>query len=698
MDAANDLATDNQPVDPYADMRNARPWLDEIQDAEKCFQEYQDKCDNIDKAYADLKSLSGANAERQMQIFWANLEVLKPSIYARAPVPVVGSRFKDRKALNRHASEILERSLLTSFDTQDIDETMKAIRDDLATNARGVMWLRFEEGENGERQASAYDHVDRKDFVHDPARKWKEVGWVARRSWLTMERMRMRFEQTSGDAYMKASYSERKGKDENYAGEKKACVWELWHKEKNVVVWATPGVDVVLDIREPYLQLDRFFPCPRPAYGTVERGTLKPVPDFVYYKDQIEEINELTARISALSESLRMKGFYSAGGEDVADAIETAIKQNDNQAILIPVPNVAAFGGGGSFKDSIIWMPVDQVAAVIAQLIQLRKQLIDDVYQITGLSDIMRGATDPNETLGAQELKSQYGNVRIRDRQEEMIRIARDAARISGEIMAENFSMQTLMEMSQYEDIPTQAAVQQQIMGIRQQIAQAASNPQMVAQAQQNPDMAQKMLQQSQQKTQELQQSITWEQVMAFLRDQRMRPFALDIETDSTIQPDENAAKQRVTEFLTAMAPLIQQLGAMVAADPASANFAGEVLKFAASPFRAGRALEAAIDELVDQMKQKASQPKSDPAAEQMQAETQMKMQELQLKNNEMQLKAQESQASMQIELQQARAELEKTNAEIKKVYAEIERINKQAEAAVVTAQAKASQPERAMQ
>lgn len=699
MDAAKDLATDAAtPDDPYADMRNARPWLDEIQDAEKCFQEYQDKCDNIDKAYADLKSLSGANAERQMQIFWANLEVLKPSIYARAPVPVVGSRFKDRKALNRHASEILERSLVTSFDAQDIDETMKAIRDDLATNARGVMWLRFEEGGDGSYQATAYDHVDRKDFVHDPARKWKEVGWVARRSWLTMERMRARFEQTSGEVYLKATYAERKGKDETYAGEKKACVWEIWHKEKGVVVWVTLGVDDVLDIREPYLQLDRFFPCPRPAYGTVERGTLKPVPDFVYYKDQIEEINELTARISALSESLRMKGFYSAGGEDVADAIETAIKQNDNQAILIPVPNVAAFGGGGSFKDAIIWMPVDQVAAVIAQLIQLRKQLIDDVYQITGLSDIMRGATDPNETLGAQELKSQYGNVRIRDRQEEMVRIARDAARIAGEIMAENFSMQTLMEMSQYDEIPTQAAVQQQIMAIRQQVMQAASNPQMVAKAQQDPEMAQQMLQQSQQKTQELQQQITWEQVMAFLRDQRMRPFALDIETDSTIQPDENAAKQRVTEFLTAMAPLIQQLGAMVAADPASANFAGEVLKFAASPFRAGRALEAAIDELVDQMKQKASQPKTDPAAEQVKAEMQLKVQELQLKNNELQIKSQESQASLQIELQQARADLAKTNAEIEKIMAEIKRIDKQADAAVITAQAKASQPERAVQ
>lgn len=697
MDAANDLATGGKQADPYADMRNSKPWLEEIKDAEKCFAEYQDKCDNIDKQYADLKRMSGENAEREMQIFWANLEVLKPSIYARPPVPVVASRFKDRKPLNRHASEITERSLVTSFDMQDIDETMKAIRDDLATNARGVMWLRFEEGDTG-YQAVGYDHVDRKDFVHDPARKWKEVGWAARRSWLNMERMRKRFEETSGDAYLKATYEEKKGKDQDYSGEKKACVWEMWHKDKGLVVWVTPGVDTVLDIRPPYLQLDRFFPCPRPAYGTVERGTLKPVPDFVYYKDQIEEINELTGRISALSESLRMKGFYSAGGEDVAEAIETAIKQNDNQAILIPVPNVAAFGGGGTFKDSIIWMPVEQVAAVIAQLIQLRKQLIDDVYQITGLSDIMRGATDPNETLGAQELKSQYGNVRIRDRQEEMVRMGRDAARIAGEIMAENFSMETLMEMSQYDEIMTNAQVQQQIMGIKQKIMQAAQDPQMVAQAQQKPEMAQQMLQQANQQMQELQQSITWEKVMEFLRNQRMRPFALDIETDSTIQPDENAAKQRVTEFLTAMAPLIQQLGAMVAADPASANFAGEVLKFAASPFRAGRALEAAIDELVDQMKQKASQPKTDPAAEQAKGEMQIKMQELQLKNNEMQMKAQESQASMQVELQQARAELEKTNAEIKKVYAEIERINKQSEAAVITAQAKASQPERAVQ
>lgn len=701
MEASNDLATEEKGTDPYADMRAAKPWLDEIKDAEKCFQEYQDKCDKIDKHFATLKSNS--NSEREMKIFWANLEVLKPSIYARSPVPVVASRFKDRREINRHASEILERALITSFDTADIHESLKLVRDDLATNARGVMWLRYEASQDGSYEIVGYDHLDRKDFLHDPARKWKEVGWVARRSWLTFEQMRKRFEEASGNVYSQAQYAERKGKDEDYAGEKKACVWEIWHKDKGVVVWVTPGVDDVLDIMPPFLELDRFFPCPRPAYGTVERGTLKPVPDFIQYKDQLEEINELTARISALSESLRMKGFYSAGGEDVAAAIETAIKQNDNNAILIPVPNVAAFGGG-SFKDSIIWMPVDQVAAVIAQLIQLRKQLIDDVYQITGLSDIMRGATDPNETLGAQELKSQYGNVRIRDRQEEMVRISRDAARIAGEIMAENFDPKTLMEMSQYEGVPSMQDIQQQVMGIQQQISQARTNPQIMQMAQQNPEQAQQMLQQAQAKIQELQQQVTIEQVLDFLRDQRMRPFSLQIENDSTIQPDEDKAKKRVTEFLSAMAPLIAQLSQMVAADPETASFAGEILKFAAAPFRAGRPLEAAIDELVEQMKQKASQPKEDPAAKAAMMEAEADAAELRLKQATQELKNQEAMqkmerenASLQVELQQAQADLQKTGAEIEKIYAEIERINAQASAATITARAKASQPEAVM-
>lgn len=690
---AQALATDaGAEDDPYKDLRASKPWLDAIAEADKALQDWQEKSDNIDKLYADLKRLSATNQEREMQLFWANLEVLKPSIYARAPVPVVQGRFKNQrkdKEVIRHASEVLERSLVSSFDQEDIHESLKGVRDDLATNSRGVIWVRFEEDDDG-LQRICYDHLCRKDFGHEPARKWKEVGFVFKRVYLTKAKFQRRFP----DADMtKVSFIERNKDDgELYARGNTACVTEIWSKTENVVVWVTQGIDEVLDIREPFLKLEKFFPCPRPAYGTTQRDSLVPVPDFLYYKDQIEEINEFTARISALAESLRLKGFYSAGGEDIASAIETAIRKSDNNAILVPVPSVAAFGGTG-MKDAIVWLPVDVVAAVIKELVGLRRQMIDDVYQITGLSDIMRGSTDPEETLGAQQLKSQYGSVRIRDRQEELVRVARDVSRIAGEIMAENFSDQSLLMFSQYQGAPTTGEIQQQIVQLDQQVQKAASDPEMVAKAQANPEMAKQLLGQVDQQKQSLSQTVTVEQVFSFLRDQRLRPFALDIETDSTIQADEDANKQRTTEFLAALGTAMAQLGPMVQQQPQTAEFAGEVVKFAVSPFRAGRQLEAAIDNFVEQMKQFASQPQQNPEAEKAKMEAEASAKELEIRQMEAENASRESQASMMLEMQQGQAELKKTNAEIMKILAEIQRINTQAEATVITAEAKAKQP-----
>lgn len=665
---------------------DAKPWLDLIKDAEKCFQTYQDKCDNIDKLYADLEGLSGDNTDRQFQIFWANLEVLKPSIYARPPVPVVVPTFRNRKELPRKAADVLERSLVSSFRLERIDEVMRLVRDDLATNARGAVWLRYEatQSEDGQLDEKVgYDHVDRKDFLHDPARKWREVEWVARRSWLTRKAGVARF----GDAFLEAEFKERStAKDDEYKGEKKAAVWEIWHKTENVVVWVSSGVDDVLDIQPPFLTLEGFFPCPRPAYGTVMRSKLTPVPDFLYYKDQIEEINELTARISALSEALRMKGFYASGGEDLGAAIEAALKNQDNNAIMIPLPNFTALGGA-AIKDSIVWLPVAEVAATVKELIGLRQQLIQDVYEITGLSDIMRGATNPNETLGAQELKSQYGSVRVRDRQNELIRIALDMAQIAGEIMAENFQPQTLLAMSQIDDLPSQQAIQQQIQTIEWQVQQAKSNPQIVQMAQQNPEQAQQLLKQAEQQVQTLQNTVTVEAVVELLRSQRMRPFILDIETDSTIQPNEDAAKQRAGEFITAVGGFLGQAVPLVQQVPEATPMAMAMLRYVAGQFRAGRELDGVIDEFASKVEQAASQPKP-PSPEQIQAEQEAKtaQADMQIKQGEMQLKMQDMQMKHQSEMQtartdlaQAQADLQKTGAEIEKIYAEIERIGVQA-------------------
>lgn len=605
----------------------SRVWLERIESAGKAFEVWQSKCDNIDKLYASLEKQADVSGDREFQIFWANLEVLKPTVYERPPRPVVMPRHSDGGEVQRVASELVERVLEMDVDEDDLHDTLILARDDLALSARGVIWV-LDDGKAV--------HVERQDFRHEPARKWQEVSWVARRAYLTLEEGVKRF----GEAFMSAKREKVETDDQKdyESSQKKAQVWEIWDKTTQKVVWVTKGVEDVLDESEPMINVKGFFPCPRPAYGTLEKSTLKPVPDFVYYRDQVDEINELTARISKLSESLRMRGFYASGASEVGEAIEAAMKVTDNNSVLVPVSNFAALGGAG-LKDSIVWLPVQEVAEVIAQLIMLRRQLIEDVYEITGLSDIMRGTTEASETLGAQQLKAQYGNVRVRGRQGEMVRLARDILRIKGEIFAEEYSGQDLMTMAG-KQIANQADLENAMIEYQKAVVMAQ---QAGEQPPEQPDF---------------EGVVTIEAVEALLKDQRLRPFLLEIESDSTIAADEQAEKQSRIEFITAVGGFIQQAGAMVAAQPETAPFAAEMLKFAAGGFRAGRDLAGAIDDFAKQVTEKAEMATQAPNPAQMEAE--MKAQEAQAKLGIEDRKVKIDEARLQLDAQKTQAEMVK--------------------------------------
>lgn len=626
-----DAELENKPDFP----RDAKPWRKQIEMAEKAFEKYQTICDKLAKDYADGAALATDLAERRFQMLFANMEVVKPSIYSRPPQPVVVPRFKDRKPIPRKASEILERAVISSFDTEHVHETFLKVRDDLALFARGVCWQRYDRYEKrGEaKECVRYDWIYRKDFLHEPARCWSEVGWVARGTWLTKEKGEQRF---GKEAWKDIQYIDSSDTAEEYKVEQKARVWEIWSKSENVVVWIHPNSAEVLDIAEPHLELDGFFPCPRPAYGSLEPGTLIPCPDALFYKDQLDEIDELTARISALSESLKLVGFYAAGQEDLGTAIETALKaaQSDNRRIAVPLAGMSSFGGE-KLKDAIVWLPVAEVANTVRELVGLRKQLIDDVYQISGISDIMRGDTAASETLGAQQLKSQYGSIRIKDRQSEMVRLCDGVLNIAGEIMAENFAPQTILEMSQT-DLPMQQQVldehqqmmMQEIQAAITQVQQAMATGQPPPDPQQIEQAKQAIIQKHQK---EIAAVVTVEQVFGLLQAQRMRPFVLQIATDSTIQPDENAEKAARSEFATAFAQMSGALGPLMQAAPKeAAPLSGAMLKFVLAPFRAGREMEQTIEEFVEQMTERAQQPPPpNPEAEAMQIEAETKKADL---------------------------------------------------------------------
>jgi hypothetical protein len=619
--AEDDIRHDDLDYNVTVEPQSAKAWLNLLLESEKAFERWNDHCDNVDKAYASLERL-GQPRDKEFQMLWANLEVLKPAVYARPPNPVVVPKFKDRRPVYQSASEVMERSVTVAFDQAHIAELLKQIRDDLVMTNRGVAWCRYESGKKGyyDHEKVCIDFKHRRDFLHSVSRCWYEVAWVAAASYLTRSEARERFAKYSGDCYQDAEYRvDKESKEVGGADDReRAKFWEIWHKAERRVVWVAQGCEDILDESDPHLELQDFFPCPCPAYGTLQRGSLVPVPDSLQYKDQLDEINLLTARLHALADSLEAKGFYPSGGGELAEAVERAVKIKTPGTILVPINNWAAFGGS---KEVIIWMPIAEIAGVIKEVIATRQQVINDIYQITGLSDIMRGETDARETLGAQNLKAQFGSSRIKDKQLEMVRIARDLVVIASEIITEKFADDTIIEMSQTQ-IPTKKIQQFQVSQLRgqlQQIMMQGQSPQIQQMRQQNPQQLQQLAQQAQQQADQIQSEIekitnkpNLDQVLTFLRDNRARCFVLDIETDSTLIINEAEEKQRTAEFLQMLSPVLQQLQAMLVAEPSTGDFAGEILKFAVKPFRAGRSLDGAIDDLVDVIKQKGEQPRGD--------------------------------------------------------------------------------------
>ncbi len=690
--------------------------LEALEDAQRKFQNYYRFCKRVDEAYSKASSLSLDDySDEEFALFWASMEILKPAIYAKAPKPIASPRFKDGGPTEKTAAELIERSLESTFDRGDIDGVMLGCRDYLALNNRGVAWVMYETDAKGGGQRVCIEHLDRADFLHEPARKWSEVGWVARRAWMTRKQMRERFQKTSGEAFEDASYHDRSDHDEYGYGDSsaKAGVWEVWSKGDNKVYWVTEGVDKILDEDDPHLNLSNFFPCPRPAYGTLQRRSLIPVPDYKRYSYHLDQVNDLTARIYALLEKVKLKVLIPGDG-DIGTAIKTAL-ESDDDSITISVP-AAAMMGADTTKLTMT-LPLQEVAVTIQGLIEARSQLIEDFYQLSGSSDIMRGATEAQETLGAQQLKSQYGSVRVRDKVDELQRLARDIAHISAEIMAQNFTEKTLLELSRM-TIPPKSEVKRKLEEAQEACENALRElqkefeenaEQMRAQQgqqgqQPDPQAIQQAFQQRQTEIvqqylpiiRELGSTVVIEDVMEMLRDTTGRNLIIDIETDSTILTDEMAEKQSRAEFLNAFSGAIASVQQLLAAGKDGAKLAGAVLKFSFQPYRVSRELGDLIDQFVDNAQNMAGQEQEAPdeglAAAQMalaqaemakvqsqteanQANAQLKMQELQLKAAEAQAKAQQEQQKFQLEIQKTQGAISETEARIEKIYAEIQKM-----------------------
>lgn len=118
------------------------------------------------------------------------------------------------------------------------------------------------------------------------------------------------------------------------------------------------------------------------------------------------------------------------------------------------------------------------------------------------------------------------------------------------------------------------------------------------------------MIPQPPQQAQNGPQPVTIDQVVQLLRDDEMRGFRIDVETDSMVEADQAAEKKNATEFVTAVGQFLTQLGPVVQVMPPLAPLVGGMLQFAVRRYKVGQELEDLIEKTMGHVSEMLGQPK----------------------------------------------------------------------------------------
>ena len=543
-------------TEQQADARLAY-WLDQLHKAEKAEYQYRERAKKIVRRYRDERAEH--DKQHRLNILWSNVQTLTPALYAATPKPQIERRYKDADPFARQAAFVLERAVATSLETGDFDQVMHSCVLDLLLVGRAVARVRYvpvyEEMAVADEGAEIYvgqeklacDYVYWEDFLHAPARRWADVAWVAFRNHMTADELRKRFPDMAEECTRVFSRASDGTWQNAISG--KIAVWEIWDKTSRQVHWLLDSGQekhsMLLETRDDPLQLQDFFPCPPPLLATTSNDQLIPVPDYLLYQDQAIELDVLTSRIQALAKMIRMRGLYDASLEPV----QRLLGEGGVDGQLIPVEQWNALSQKGGIDSVISWLPIERMVQVLGQLYQARDRVKNDLYEITGIADILRGATIASETATAQQLKGRFATLRLGERQKEVARFSRDLVRLQSELIAEHFSPESLAEMTGLTVVPA---------------------------------------------------------MMELFRNEKIRNWRIGIETDSTIAADEFGEKQTRIEFLNAVTGFIKEAAPLVQAGALPLPIAKAMLLFGVRGFRVGRELETALESL-DQFQQPAA-------------------------------------------------------------------------------------------
>lgn len=630
----NDEVTDKE---PSTSVEWQNYWAEELENAQTpAWKKFQRRGDKVDKKFKDQRKDGnrddgdeiGALASK-LNLYNSNITILMSMLYGRNPRVEVSRRFADADDdVSRVAGMMLTRILNTDIEVagEDMASVFRSGLQDRLIPGMGTARVQYQfdeetvvtaaimHPETGEELAPEVSETKItnewtdilytywKDELWSPARTHAEITWKAYRSYLTPRKFKQRFPEVDVKKVAFNSYGPLAKDGTNKASRKKQVeVWEIWDKDRSKVFWFTEGVEEILDTQDDPLGLEGFFPSPPPMVANVTTSLFLPKSDYDIAADLYQQIDELETRIQLLTEACKLVGCYDEAQPEIKRIFNEGV-END----LIPVKNYKAFIEGGGLEGSIQWVPIKEVAEVIAILTEKQGQKIQQLQQVTGMSDVMRGAASARTeriSATADKLETQFGSIRIEALQNEFARWVNDTQSLKVEIISKHYQPYCIIQQSNIMATPD---------GKDQALIQAA---------------------------------------VQLIKDPEAAKWKITVRPETLAIADYAQLKQDRSEFLMGLAQFMQSAAPLLQLSPMALPTLLELLKWFLAGFRGSSEVEGILDKAITQFeKEPPKQDKPDPAVEKAKAEMQLKAQEHQQK---MQQNQQEFQAEMSLRQQQ---------------------------------------------
>jgi len=604
-------------------------WAMEITAAEKAQEKWHKQSTQVVQRFVDERDAVNSGM-KWFNIFNTNVQIMQASLYSQVPkIDVSRAHSAQADDIARVAALLVERAVTCDMD--DFNAMMKHAIEDRLVPGAGMAWLRLEveteEGEDGletiNYQEVEIDYVFWKDILWSPCKVWEERRWVARIVLMTSDALVKRFGEEKAKT-IPLDYAPKVNDQTAIKTEdtvlKRARVYEIWDKDAKQVIWYAKGCAELLDVKDDPLKLDDFEPFPAPMVANTTTTNFQPKADYAMLQDQYSELDTLNNRISLLTIACKVVGVYDASATGIQRMLTEGF---DN--IMIPVDNWAMFAEKGSTKGAMDFLPLDMVVTALKTLVDVRESVKQQIYELTGISDIIRGDTKASETLGAQNLKAQFASVRIKKLQDEMVLFGQKILQIKAELICRYFTPEQILGSANAEYI--EESDKQYLVPALELIKG------------------------------------NWEKF----------EWRVAIQADSMALIDWERKKTERSEFMTAVATFLQSASTVGQGAPELIPLMLELLKFGVAGFKVSKEVEGIFDKYIGEftkgLEEQKANPQPDPEAEKMQTELQMQGQQhqmdMQKQQSEIQGKQVEAQTKMQVAQTEAQLKMQQMQQEL---------------------------------